>query len=123
MVFIDLGKRRTDLACCLADVGGIDASPVERRPDRDESDLAVTDRRAQVRGCAQPVSDMSLQQLVEAGLEDRTLASLESFNSLLVHVYAGNLMAKLRETGSAHEADIAGANNANSHQASSASRL
>ena len=81
MVFIDLGKRRAYLACRLADIADIDTLPVERRADCDERHLAAADRRAQVGGCAQPVSDMSLQEFLKAGLEDRTLAPLKSLDS------------------------------------------
>src|SRR5262245_969348 len=101
----------------------VDALPIEWRADSNERDVAGTDRRAQVRSRAQPVSDMSLQQFVEAGLEYRALAPLQRLDLLLVRVDADDLVAELRKAGSAHEADIAGPNNADSHQAASASQL
>jgi hypothetical protein len=60
-------------------------------------------------------SDVPLDELVQARLENRDLAAFERPDLRLVLVDAGDDMAEIRETGAGDKANVTGTNNHNAH--------
>jgi hypothetical protein len=118
-----VAQHAADLARHLAHVAEIDALAVEGRADGDEGDLGVEHRGPQVGGGAQALADVALEQILQAVLVDRRLAAVDAVDLALVDVDAQAVVADLGEAGAGDDADIAGADDGDLHQASSASWL
>ena len=59
------------------------------------------------------VTDLSMEELVQARLVDGDLLGPQGLELLGVGVHAHDMMAQFRQTGPGHQSDIAGANDAN----------
>ena len=61
--------------------------------------------------------DVVLDQLGQARLVDRNLAAVERVDLRLVDIDAGDVVAAVGEAGAGDQADVAGANDCNFHDA------
>ena len=122
VVTTQVAERGADVAGGLPHVPEIDALAVERGTDRDESHLAGAHGGGQVAGGAQPRADVPTQQRLEAVFVDRRLAAVDAIDLVLIDVDAGDVVPHLRKAGTRHQAHVAGADDGELHQASSASR-
>ena len=87
-----------------------------RRADRDEHRVGLGQRGGQIELEAEPAGGRVLgHQLVEPGLEDRDLAGAQRGNLALVVVDAAHMMAEIGKARAGHEADIAGADQNDTH--------
>lgn len=78
------------------------------RVDRDEDGIGCRDRPGKLGGEGEPPgADIVGDEIVEAGLVDRDLATLQGGDLAGVGVDAGHLMAEIGEAGSGDQADIA----------------
>ena len=82
----------------VARVGG-------RRPDRDVHELGTVDRLRDVERERQPLA-VSLEEILEPGLEDRHLASAERLDPRGDHVPHGDAVAELGEACARHEPHV-----------------
>src|SRR6185503_15254284 len=123
VVFVLVAQRSSDLARSFAYIPQIDALAVERRADRDESDFGVAHGGGQVGGGTQSLADVALQERLEPVFMDRRLAAVDALDLGGIDIHAGAVVADLGEAGARDEADVAGADDADPHQASSACGL
>ena len=88
-----------------------------RGADCDEDGIGVGDGRLQIGGEAEPFGfHIAGNQRIEAGLEDRNLATLQRVDLAEILVDAGDLVAEIRKTGAGDQSDIARANHGNPHK-------
>jgi hypothetical protein len=91
------------------DVGEVGRAVLaRRRPDGEEDDERLFDRRLDVRGELQAARLRVLRDyLVKPRLVDGDVAPLEPLDLLRVHVNAGDRRAELGKTGARHKSDVA----------------
>ena len=118
-----VAQRQADLARGLADEAQIDARTVERRTDGNEGDVGGQHGGTQIGRGAQLPSRMLLQQRFEPVLVNRRIAGVDAIDLARVDVHTDALMADLGEAHARDQAHIAGADDGDAHQASSASWL
>ena len=81
----------------------------ETTDDSDEDDLGSLERALQVTAEAQPsFHDIALDQLGQAGLEERKLEVAKAFDLLGIGVDTDHMIAEVGEASAGHEADVAG---------------
>src|SRR3546814_2794625 len=113
-------QRARHLPHGIVDIGevGFAAGPAGRRADSDEDGIRPVDRSLQIGGEAEASRlAVARHQGIEAGLENRDPAPLQALDLAGVLVDANDIGAELREAGSRHETDIAGANHCDAHAA------
>jgi hypothetical protein len=116
----ELHQRRGDFARSDVDIAqiGVAIAAPRRRSNRDEYRVGACDRRGKVGGKIQtPRLDVGGYQRIEAGFENRDFAPAQACDLAGVLVDAGDLMAKIRETGARDQPYIARANHSNAHLA------
>src|SRR5690606_12003578 len=85
-----------------------------RRADGDEDDLGGAHGAGQLRGERQPLL-VALDQLLETRLVDRHAAAPQHPDLGFQLVHTHDVIARLRETGSDHQADVARTDDRNLH--------
>ena len=112
-------QRRGDFARGGVDVAqvGVAVAAPRRRADRDEHRISLGNRRGKIgREIQPPGFGIGRDQRVEAGFENRDLATAQGCDLVAVLVDAGDLMAEIGEAGAGHQPHIARANHGNSHE-------
>ncbi len=94
-----------------------------RRADGDEHRVRALDRLGEIGGEAEaPGGRVAGDDLVEARLVDRDLASLQARDLAVVLVDAGDFDAEFGKARARNQADIAGADDRNAHSENSTRR-
>ena len=91
-------------------------APARRRADGDEHRVGTINGRFEIGGERQaPGLNVLLHQRIKARLVNRHFTGLQHLDLLRVFVDADHVVAKIRETHTRNEADIAGANHRDTH--------
>src|SRR5580658_10513112 len=109
MVDRKLRQRLGDLGGGGEDVGevGMTVATPRRRADGDEHRLGAIQRRSEVGGEAETAGSLvDRHELLEARLENRHLAAIETLDLVGILIDAGDRYPELREAGPGDEPDI-----------------
>ena len=112
------GQQRRDLAHRVIDETqiGMAVAAARRRADRDEHRLGGGDGGG-VDGEAQALlTDIGLDQIGEARLENRNLAAIEGGYLLRILVDAGHVVAEIGKAGAGHQPHITCADHGHAHR-------
>ena len=120
VVVVLVAQGSADLLADPLEVLQVEAAVLAaRRADAEQRDVGAADGVRGVGGRAQAaVRDALAQQILEAGLDDRTAASVDRRHLVGVDVDADHLVAVTGERRRRHAADIAKAKHGHSHRTS-----
>ena len=89
-------------------------------PTAIEGDFRVQHSAVEIAGRLQPPPDIVVQQRLQPLLEDGRRRAVQHGDTCRVDINADDVVALLREAGACNEADVAGSDDRDLHQASEA---